>query len=254
MSVETVANRTVAASGSTDLLERLAMRPAPARVSQYLGYLPALYQQAAVGDGGRLLMGFLLAFEGLLAGGGLAAIPGLEETIGSLQHYFVPGPDQPDAERAPSEFLDWLAGWVALTLRADWTDEEKRRFIARVVPLYRLRGTRDGLTEILKVYTGMGVEVQDLRRPLQVGVTSSVGVDTMVGGAPPHYFRVTLMLEGLDPATQAQRERIARAIIDQEKPAHTYYDLKIIIPSMQIGRHSTVGVDTVLGTGPSTSL
>jgi phage tail-like protein len=252
MSVETVANRTVAVDTLTDLQDDLALRSAPVRVSQYLGYLPAIYQQAALGDGGRLLMGFLLAFEELLAGGG-PATPGLEETIGQVHRYFEPGPDRPDAERAPGEFLDWLAGWVALSLRADWTDEEKRRFIARVVPLYRLRGTRAGLAEILRVYTGMGVEVQDFRRPFQVGVTSTVGVDAMVGGAPPYYFRVTLMLEGIDPSTQAHRERIARAIIDQEKPAHTYYDLRIIIPSMQIGRHSTVGVDTVLGTGPSTS-
>ena len=41
---------------------------------------------------------------------------------------------------------------------------------------------------------------------------------------------------------------IARALIDLEKPAHTFYELIPVFPSMQIGRHSTVGVDTLLGT------
>ena len=38
------------------------------------------------------------------------------------------------------------------------------------------------------------------------------------------------------------------AIIDQEKPAHTFYAFRFRdVPTMQIGVHSTVGVDTVLG-------
>jgi hypothetical protein len=41
---------------------------------------------------------------------------------------------------------------------------------------------------------------------------------------------------------------IARALIDLEKPAHTFYELVPIFPSMRIGWHSTVGVDTLLGT------
>ena len=41
---------------------------------------------------------------------------------------------------------------------------------------------------------------------------------------------------------------ITRALIELEKPAHTDYELDWIYPTMQIGVHSTVGVDTLLGT------
>jgi hypothetical protein len=36
-------------------------------------------------------------------------------------------------------------------------------------------------------------------------------------------------------------------IIDREKPAHTYYRLEVVMPFMQIGVHSTLGKDTVVG-------
>jgi hypothetical protein len=36
-------------------------------------------------------------------------------------------------------------------------------------------------------------------------------------------------------------------VIDSEKPAHTYYDLLITIPTLRIAGHSTIGVDTLLG-------
>ena len=59
------------------------------------------------------------------------------------------------------EFLPWLSGWVALTLRADWSEATQRSFLQQIVPLYRLRGTRDGLQRMLTLYTGQPVEVDD---------------------------------------------------------------------------------------------
>ncbi len=44
-----------------------------------------------------------------------------------------------------------------------------------------------------------------------------------------------------------------RALIDQEKPAHTVWQLCVIEPRMRVGYQSRVGIDTVIG-GPSRSL
>jgi hypothetical protein len=57
------------------------------------------------------------------------------------------------------------------------------------------------------------------------------------------------MVRAAMPATEGLgRKRAAlRAIIDMEKPAHTYYDLLIANPTMQIGVTSAVGKNTVLG-------
>jgi phage tail-like protein len=205
-----------------------ASRPAGSR---YLDYLPAIYAEAD--DGAVPFLGrFLLAFEHVLHGLGDANVagfpPGLAEQLDGAARYL-------DPQRAPADFLDWLAGWVALSLREDWTEDERRRFIARAVPLYRLRGTPAGMVEVLRAYTG------DL--PVTVYEFDNI----------PHYFQVEMSL-GLslrDPdfeARQQRRQRIAMAIIDQEKPAHTYYAFRFRdVPTLQIGVHSTVGVDTVLG-------
>ena len=216
--------------------------------SSYLENLPAVFQQDA-GEGGVTFIGrFLLAFEMILSGLGDPDSPGLEERIDRVHTYFDPGAGKPPSERAPNEFLPWLSSWVALTLREDWEEEEKRRFISRVVPLYRQRGTKAGLEELLRVYTGLGVEIYEFNQPLQIGVSSTVGIDTLIGGGPPYYFLVKMLLETPDPVALAHKQEVARAIINLEKPAHTYYDLEIEVPTLQLGVNSTVGVDTLLGT------
>lgn len=232
-------------------------------VKQLSNYLPAIYQEDPfIGQ-------FLLAFEKVLLGiDDTISFPqlrddvkfqpkgwenkGLEEAIASIAILFDPigNESQPveNRQRTGEEFLNWLASWVALSLRDDWEEEAQRRFIGRIVSLYKQRGTKAGMEEMLKTYTGMGVEVYEFIEPLQIGITSTVGVDTAIGGGPSHYFRVKMFVDAFEPKVKERKEQIARAIIDQQKPAHTYYDLQVDIPTMQIAVHSTIGVDTLLGT------
>ncbi len=236
--------------------------------STYLDYLPAIYRQEPFLDG------LLRAFERVLAGRGDVLKPGIEEILEGIppaseedpgragsHRYFDPGPGLPDALRAPAEFLEWLSGWVALSLREDWTEEEQRRILARIVPSYQLRGTREGLREVLAAYTGLQlwseaglplrtVEILELGTPMQLGVSSTVGQDTVLGYGTPHHFLVRMRIPVTGPGDKARRERAARAIIDQEKPAHTTYNLEIDVRTMQLGveGRSEVGVSTVLGT------
>jgi hypothetical protein len=39
----------------------------------------------------------------------------------------------------------------ATSLRDDWSEETKRSFISNVVPLYKKRGTRDGIEKVLRL-------------------------------------------------------------------------------------------------------
>lgn len=202
--------------------------------SSYLDLLPAIYREADA-EGHQFLGLFLLAFEHVLHGLGPAHVDGFRRGLGE---------QLADTGRllnpalTPREFLDWLAGWVALSLAEDWTVDEQRRFLARAVPLYRLRGTARGLMEVLRAYTG--------DRPVTVYEFDNV----------PHYFQVEMSL-GLNPSDEdfkkrlERRQRTAVAIIDQQKPAHTYYAVRFSdLPTMRVGFQSTVGVDTVLGSVP----
>ncbi|HEY1867577.1 MAG TPA: phage tail protein, partial [Candidatus Cybelea sp.] len=52
----------------------------------------------------------------------------------------------------PTEFLDWLAQWVALQLDPAWDEYQRRSVIARIVSMYAQRGTKPGLYEFLDIY------------------------------------------------------------------------------------------------------
>ncbi|WP_224245077.1 phage tail protein [Hyalangium gracile] len=201
-------------------------------VSRYLQHLPAVFQAEP------FLGRFLLAFERILGGLDLAQEPqAVEQILDRIHTYFQPGGDgEREDERAPAEFLPWLAGWVATSLRDDWDEETRRRFIRRIPALYRLRGTPAGLKEMLRIYLG-----------------SETDIEIHEDDNTPYYFRVSFSVAERDATLLARRFRIAQAIIEQEKPAHTFYGLAIRYPQMQIVTEGpnrlTVGKNTVLGSG-----
>ena len=217
------------------------------KVSSLLDNLPAVLQEDRTAGAPNFLSRFLLAFEHLLLGLGDVSEPGIEETIARIYRYFEPGAALADGERAPPEFLRWLAGWVALTLREDWDEPRQRDLIAKAAQLYRLRGTKSGVEEFLRIYTLMGIRIDELSTPFQIGVHSTIGKDTILDGGAPFFFRVHVLLPDPDPAQIKAQSAVAHAIVNLQKPAHTYYTLTVETPTFQVGVHSTVGIDTLLG-------
>jgi len=202
--------------------------------SVLLDDLPAIYSQDP------FLGQFLLAFEKLLLGindtvtmppAGVPSRPlGLEQIIAGMAMYFDPA-------ATPAEFLPWLASWVALTLRADLDETHQRDFLARVVQRYRRRGTAGNMADLLSIFTAGRPVVTEDDAPFHFTVTIYLPSIATYNGPPNAYA-----------AFIDRQTTIARALIELEKPAHTAYQLNSLFPSFQIGVHSTVGVDTLLGT------
>jgi phage tail-like protein len=207
--------------------------------SSYLDLLPVPLRE------GEFLGRFLLAFEAVLDGHPDVAQPGLTEAIAGLEKYF-------DPLTTPGEFLPWLGGWLALSLRADWDEDTKRGFLREVVPLYRKRGTLAGLRRILEIYL----------RPLGDDVIRGDVVIFDTFAEPAHFFQVQLTLGGADRHRLREIQQVAEQIIDQEKPAHTFFALKVRIETMRLVserlRHEEndvpplliLGENTWLGTAP----
>jgi len=211
------------------------------RLSTYLENLPAVLQE------GPFLGRFLLAFEailhGLPSGVDSGDVPvSLSQTLDRMHVNFDPlGENNSDNTRAPAEFLPWLAQWMATSLWDAWSEETKRNFLANCISLYRRRGTRSGLEDLLRVC-----------------VTPSVNVIEKDAPAPPNYFLVELTIAEKDPVLLTRYARMVRAVVDREKPVHTYYGLQIRYPAMQIVNNPgpdpekkigiRVGKTTILGT------
>jgi phage tail-like protein len=195
---------------------------------EILQYLPAIYQAA---DEHSLLSHLLAAFENVLlkrSHGNSGEAAAVEELVADLARYF-------DPKRAPSDFLPWLAGWAAMTLRADLTESRQRDIIARIIPLYGKRGTRRGISEMVELFTGGTVEIEEPADPeFQIGDHSTIGRDTYLGGPPPHMFQVIFSppedhsYQGKEYVQRMQLDiEIARSVIDMAKPAHTWYTFEI---------------------------
>lgn len=209
--------------------------------SSYLQYLPTVLQE------GRFLGAFLTAFERVLSGPPPGAtdstlvVEGIEQKLDRIHEYFDPA-------EAPPEFLPWLAGWTATMLRDDWDEPTKRSFLAQIIPLYKKRGTRDGLIKLLALHAA-GVKVFDH--------DADDVPPRFTPTAPPHLFLVVAQVDGQDPLAMARKVRQILAVIDREKPAHTYYVLELDYTGMQInddpqlfplfGPGIKVGVNTLLG-------
>jgi phage tail-like protein len=243
--------------------------------SSLLNYLPAIFQEDSEANQPNFLGRFLLAFERILLGLGEISSevpqPGIEEILGGgnmtdnggttqlagVYRYFEPGANLSAYQHAPSDFLPWLASWVALTLRDDWEENKKRLLIARAAQLYRLRGTKRGLEEALIIYTqtgvqttsDVGVQVNELNAPLQVGVHATIGKDTILDGGAPFFFWVQIVLPTANPELIKQQQEIVTAIVDLQKPAHTDFlrPITVVTPVFRINFNSTVGIDTLLG-------
>jgi len=201
---------------------------------------------------------FLEAFEKVLFGfdedGDLDGLTGLGLKVERLYELFDPDPvenlerhPEQHPRRTPARFLPWLAGFAALRLPAGISENRERKLIAHIIDLYHIRGTKAYLEKLL----GWCLEVtsavsEEEMPPMQLGVRSTIGSNTYLGGGPPHFFRVNLDTRGLDASRLEAQRQIAHEVIELAKPAHTTYELTFISPRMQIGVHSTIGLDTVL--------
>jgi phage tail-like protein len=210
--------------------------------SRVLRFLPAIYREDELM--GRLLMLFESFWRPI------------ERQIDELPYYF-------DPELAPSELLPWLASWIDLTLDEQWPEDRRRRLLGSAIPLFRKRGTCQGLAQYLEIYTGVEPEIIEYRaQNFRLGLGGQLGSGIALGRDNiPHTFAVKLRLPAINghrlvdqtqDAEQAAprgdvgraaerqeglRRRKIEAIIDAQKPAHTRYKLLLEtdadLPGMQ---------------------
>jgi len=199
--------------------------------SRYWALLPEIFQESTV-SGQPLPVGRLPSIIETVFGD-------FEGKLDRISDYFHPEKTDPD-------FLPWMASWVALVLRADWSLNQQRTVLAQILPLYQRRGTKGGLEHYLKIYAGPGVTIPEEPAPLQIAVSSTVGGDTVIGGLPPYFFIVNVAFDEPDPGKLKEKAKAVEAVLQIEKPAHTYYKLNFSGPTFRLGYQSTIGTDTLI--------
>lgn len=227
--------------------------PAPPQPPRIIEYLPETYR----GSGGPL--GDFLAPIEAMFDELRAAVTGAGDGTGGLPDLFDPAatpPAQlPYRGGDPFAFLDYLAGWLAIPLRPEKPVDWNRRYLRRAIELAAARGTVPGVEGLLRawlqgdlleppgrellVLTDLAAPLNGVDAPFQLGVQSLLGVQTVLDEAPPHLFVADLVVDptvpdlhnpvGLDALQQS-----ARALLDAEKPADSYYQLRLRGRTMQL--------------------
>ena len=217
-------------------------------------------------------------------------IPDLnQQSLQTINDYFgVSNSPKPEAEVSEwlKSLLDFMASWVDLYLDHDFLDElhtpdipiaylnKMRNIIARIMPLYRKRGTREGLQGMIDLlidlnYKGepiIQVEIVSLAQttPWQLGCNSTlhdayrVGFP-LVGGVRPWVFLVEITILCLTQNSGDEKKICGAAcwtrideivekillLIDREKPEYSHYVLKFR-PTLEVGA-ARLGESSLLG-------
>jgi phage tail-like protein len=130
-----------------------ALRAYGPRFSYRDRYLPELYRETAdataagPASGADFLDRLLALFESVLTP--------LEDQVAASWRLTAP-------DAVPAEALDWLAGWIGLSLEPGLQEHQRRRMIRRATALCRQRGTLAGLAGMLDIVTDDGVRRGDL--------------------------------------------------------------------------------------------
>jgi len=163
----------------------------PAMRSTYLDYLPGIYQENS------FMARFLLIFEHVLSP--------VERTVGNISHYF-------DPHLTPPDMVPWLASWIGVVIDERVPDERRRKLIEAAPDLYRWRGTRRGLREYLRLYTGIEPEIT---QPSLGEIASNRALA----------FRFTVRIRV--PQGETVSRALIETIVEAEKPAFAACTLEI---------------------------
>ncbi len=161
--------------------------------------LPALFQEED---------DFALRFTGALD----EVIAPVLMALDNLDAYF-------DPMLAPPDFLEWMATWVGIDLDETWPEHKQRDQVRNAVHLYRWRGTKKGLADVIRLYCDVEPEILD-----NGGTSYSEGPTGPLPGSPTPSLHVRITLpEGHDIDESRLHDLVTTA-----KPAHLPHTIEVV--------------------------
>lgn len=193
----------------------------------WLSYLPEVYQSDPAGA--DFTARFLSIFQSLY--------DDLDEEIRAVSHCL-------DPDAVGREYLEWLAGWLDVEDAYLWSEEQLRTLVRRGMELYRIRGTRQYVCEMVRLYTGqtpLVVEHSEIE-PYLADAVQATTLRELYGESP---YMVTLVLDG-SALSSSDAHRALLHIIDSAKPAWIEVNLVVLKPYIFLDKYSYLGMNSAL--------
>ena len=134
-----------------------------------------------------------------------------------------------DPETAPADMLDWLAGWIGLTVSTHEEPARKRELITAGAALLPWRGTVRSVHEAVVAAFNRETEVIE-----SGSATWSTTPDSRPGGQPVPGLVVRVTVDSADDIDQ----RSLDVLVDSVKPAHIPHRVEVVV---RITNAPTVG-------------
>lgn len=224
----------------------------------YLRHMPELYQQDQ--ESAAFLEQFLSVFE--------TSFTDIQSEIETMTQYFDPA-------GTPSESLAWLEGWLAADEYQDWPESASREYLSRAPELYKRRGTRTGLRDVIELYlrhatdgspestTAEREESVDTPGPTDSSADTPTShrlffldrsdLDEIEGGADEAVFESLLptdrsLVVFCGPFEATEHHEAIEQIVETETPAHVDATVLTLEEEFFLGSDSFLGLNSTLGT------
>lgn len=157
-------------------------------------------------------------------------------------------PSLTDPLTADPKFLPWIASWVSFELDESLPLHQQRELVRRSIRLYRTRGTKAGVEEMIRVLTSAPVDVKERVKPQPcvLGALALAGGKTVedryLRDEPPAFYLVqpdrkptTFFVLTLESRGKFKRRFGERApavlrrisqIVTNEKPSHVTFTIQ----------------------------
>lgn len=123
-----------------------------------------------------------------------------------------------DPALTPLDFAQWLSTWVGAETDGTEPEARLRAAVAAAARLHRVRGTRRGLSEAVRLAFGVDPEISE-----SGGATWNARPLGPVPGTPRPYLHVTLRLPDPTPADTHRLDSLVAAA----RPAHMPYTVTV---------------------------
>lgn len=193
----------------------------------WMKYLPEVYQAS---DQDQFLERYLAVFQMLYES--------MNEQIRGI-------PALLDVDRTEKEYLVWLAGWLDIAGSHMWTEQQLRQLLKEGISLYKMRGTREGLRRMIRLYTGGEAYVVE-HHQVEPYLDDENGRERLGRLYGSSSYVVSVIMKKEYVPTQKEYHSLLR-VIEEAKPAQMEVNLIILEPYMYLGGHTYMGINSAFG-------
>lgn len=147
-----------------------------------------------------------------------------------------------DVDNAEERFVQWLAQWVSVDNISMWSGERLRRLIKSSVSMYKKKGTKECLYEIVEIYTGARPVIKETFEIIDCFKSKDYGYEysRLYGGDVYSFY---IFVESKYIRNYRQFIELSN-VVNFHKPVNTAANIIVLKPSIVLGQHSYLSVNS----------